>query len=94
MGTGVLFAECLKAIYGGHLVGFGPPALRAMWAGHLRVLPFDPSLSFATYVSWHAERSNVVDAFAKYMSTLSPVRLAKASKPMTVEDGSGPERMV
>jgi hypothetical protein len=55
----------------GHAVGFGTPATLASRARHQRLLPFDPPLCIPTYVSWHAQRSPVIDAFVEHMKTLS-----------------------
>jgi DNA-binding transcriptional LysR family regulator len=64
-------AEQIAEITAGHAVGFGTPATLASKASHLRVLPFDPGLSVPTYISWDAERSAAVDAFADHMSELA-----------------------
>jgi DNA-binding transcriptional LysR family regulator len=54
----------------GHAVGFGPQGKLAV-PERVRSVPFDPPLSLPTYVSWHAERSGIVDAFASHMSALA-----------------------
>jgi DNA-binding transcriptional LysR family regulator len=64
-------ADILLEIGAGHAVGFGTPGTFGPRAGHLRLLPFDPPLSIPTYVSWHAERSRVVDAFVDHLSALA-----------------------
>jgi hypothetical protein len=58
-------------LFVGHAVGFGPQGKRVV-SERVRSVPFDPPLSLPTYVSWHAERSGIVDAFASYMSALAP----------------------
>jgi DNA-binding transcriptional LysR family regulator len=70
VGAGSLEEE----VCAGSAVGFGTPAKYEAGPGKLRSLPFDPPLSFPTYVSWHAGRSRVVDAFAQYMSDLHEFR--------------------
>jgi DNA-binding transcriptional LysR family regulator len=57
-------------LFVGHAVGFGPRGKRVV-SERVRSVPFDPPLSLPTYVSWHAERSGIVDAFASYMSALA-----------------------
>lgn len=63
--------DLVAEVGAGHAVGFGTPATLATRAAHLRFLPFDPPASVPTYVSWHADRSAVVDAFVEHMSALA-----------------------
>jgi DNA-binding transcriptional LysR family regulator len=59
--------EIIAEVAGGHAVGFGTPATLAAPARHLRLLPFDPPLFLPTYISWHTQRSVIVDSFAEQM---------------------------
>lgn len=63
-------ADIIAEIGAGHAVGFGTPATLAARSSHLRFLPFAPSLSLPTYVSWQAHRSAIVDAFAEHLSAM------------------------
>jgi DNA-binding transcriptional LysR family regulator len=58
-------------LFVGHAVGFGPQGKKLAVPERVRSVPFAPPLSLPTYVSWHAERSGIVDAFASYMSALA-----------------------
>lgn len=75
-GTGS-HADMLAEVGAGHALGFGTSATLATRAGHLRILPFDPPLTLPTYVSWHAGRSAVIDAFAEHMSALAKAETAE-----------------
>jgi DNA-binding transcriptional LysR family regulator len=57
----------LEAIGAGEAVGFGTPASLAVRSGHLRLLPFAPSLAMPTHLSWHAGRSAIIDGFVERM---------------------------
>lgn len=62
--------DIVAEVGAGHALGFGTAATLASRAAHLRLLPFDPPVCVPTYVSWHAGRSAVVDAFVEHMSAL------------------------
>jgi DNA-binding transcriptional LysR family regulator len=60
-----------RELFLGNAVGFGTQAKKLAVPERVRSVPFDPPLSLPTYVSWHAERSGIVDAFASYMSAFA-----------------------
>jgi DNA-binding transcriptional LysR family regulator len=62
--------DILSEINAGHAVGFGTLASLAPRTQHLRVLPFDPPIFVQTYVSWHAQRSRIADAFVEHLGAL------------------------
>jgi len=61
-------SDIIEAVAAGHAVGFGSPAALAGPARNLRLLPFDPPLFVATYLSWQPERSVIVDTFVEHMA--------------------------
>jgi DNA-binding transcriptional LysR family regulator len=69
--TGAGGSSLETELFDGHAVGFGPRGKKLAAPERVRSVPFDPPLSLPTYVSWHAERSGIVDAFAGYMSALA-----------------------